>query len=107
MIPDGFQYCLDDFWNFQNVHQIWTRAPRIYDFCYTKNTSKNIGKYMGTSLKHIIVTDMDFKKCQFWRRRAPINSEDPSNEIFKIFNMRPISTWKHEWIFTNMVPISI
>ena len=30
MIPGGFQYFLDDFWNFQNVHQIWTRAPCMH-----------------------------------------------------------------------------
>ena len=27
MIPDGFQYFLDDFWHFQHVHQIWTFTP--------------------------------------------------------------------------------
>ena len=24
MIPDGFQYFFNDFWNFQNVNQTWT-----------------------------------------------------------------------------------
>ena len=27
MIPDRFQYFLDDFWNFENVVKIWTRKP--------------------------------------------------------------------------------
>ena len=47
------------------------------------------------------------EKCQIWKRRAPENDEDPSNKIPKIMDMRPISAWKHEWIFPNMVPISI
>ena len=43
MIPDQFQYFLDDFWNFENSlnldpinGQIWTRGHRIYGFYYTK-----------------------------------------------------------------------
>ena len=61
---------------------------------------------MGTSFKkyvHIWTS----KKCQFWKRQAPKNPEDPSNEIFKILNMGPISIKKHEWIFAIMIPISI
>ena len=45
--------------------------------------------------------------CQFWKRQAPTNDEDPSNKIFKILNMGPISIKKHEWMLANMVPISI
>ena len=30
MIPDGCQYFLDDFWNFQKNNKIWTRALRNY-----------------------------------------------------------------------------
>ena len=41
MIPDEFPYFFDDFWNFQNLHQIWTRAPRIHH----QNTSTNTRKY--------------------------------------------------------------
>ena len=58
MIPDGFQYFLDDFWNFQNVHQIWTLTPRIYH----QNTKKYIRKFMGTSFKNIICAYLEFKK---------------------------------------------
>ena len=47
MIPDQLQYFLDDFWNFQNVHQIWTCGPRIYH----QKTTKNIRKFMESSLK--------------------------------------------------------
>ena len=81
--------------------------PRAYGYYYTKNTSNNIRKYMGTSLKRIIFAYIDFKKCQFWKRRAPRIPEDPFNRIFKILNMRSISIKKHEWTFANMVPISI
>ena len=63
---------------------------------------------MGTSLKLIMFTYLDFENnCQGWKRRAPINDEDPSNKISKIMDMGPISTRKHEWNFINMVPISI
>ena len=51
MIPDGFQYFLDDFWNFRNVHQIWTRATRIYH----QNASKNKRKLGKHPFKNIIV----------------------------------------------------
>ena len=46
MIPDGLQYFLDDFWNFQFCHQILTRAPRIYH----KKTARNIRNVW----KHVI-----------------------------------------------------
>ena len=36
-VPDIFQYFLDHFWHFQNVHQIWALTLLIYH----KNTSKN------------------------------------------------------------------
>ena len=68
-----------------------------------QHTSKNIRKYMGASFKIIIFTHMDFMFCQFGKRRAPQNDEDPSNIISKFMDMRPISIKKHEWIFANMV----
>ena len=68
---------------------------------------KHIRNYMGTALNNIIFTYLYFRKCQFWKRRAPTNDEDPFNTIFKILNMGPISIETHEWIFANMVPISI
>ena len=30
MIPDGFQYFLDHFWNFRKCAQLWTLASLIY-----------------------------------------------------------------------------
>ena len=48
----------------------------------------------------------NFIFCQFWKRRAQRNDEDPFNKIFKIMDMRPISIKKHEWNFANMVPRS-
>ena len=65
--------------------------PRTYGFYYTKNTSKNIRKYMGTSLKHIIFAYLDSKKSQIWKRRAPKNDEDPSKNFLKILDVGPIS----------------
>ena len=44
--------------------------------------------------------------CQFWRRRAPKNPKESSNEIFKIMDMEPTSIKQHEWDYANMVPIS-
>ncbi len=42
---------------------------------------------MGTCLKHIISHIWTSYFCQIWKRRAPKNPEDPSNEIFKILKM--------------------
>ena len=69
MIPDRFQYFLDDFWNFANFIKSWTYSwsnldpwsPYLWFLLY-QNTSINIRKYVGTSLKHIIVVYLDFKK---------------------------------------------
>ena len=47
MIPGGFQYFVDDFWNFQNVHQNLTLTPRIYH----QNASKHIRTIMETFLE--------------------------------------------------------
>ena len=44
----------------------WTRGPLIYGFSYTKNTSNNIRKYMGTSWKHIIFAYMRIKIFDFF-----------------------------------------
>ena len=43
------------------IGHFWARGPRIYGFSYTKNTSKNIRKFMGTSWEHIIFTFWNFK----------------------------------------------
>ena len=79
--------------------------PYIYSFYYTKNTSKNVTKYMGTSLKHIIFVYMDLKKCQIWKRRAPTNDEDPSKNFLKILDMYFISIKKMRWKFGDMYQI--
>ena len=42
----------------------------------------------------------------FWKRRAPRNDEDPSDQFLKISDMGPISTRKHEWNVGNILPIS-
>ena len=43
MIPDLWQYFLDEFWNFPNspnIDQVWTCGPRIYYQNTIKNTRK-------------------------------------------------------------------
>ena len=45
-VPDIFPYFLDDFWNFQNVHQVWPLTL----LSYHKNASRNTRNY-GIILK--------------------------------------------------------
>ena len=66
MIPDGFQYFLDDFWNLQKIHQIWTRAHRTYH----KNASKNT-RHMDTSLQNIIFHISTFRKSKIPKNARP------------------------------------
>ena len=40
MIPDRFHYFLDDFWNFENLGNIWTRSPPNYYQNASTNTRK-------------------------------------------------------------------
>ena len=49
----------------------WARGPRIYGFSYTKNTSNNIRKYMGTSLKNIIFAYLRIKIFENVRKANP------------------------------------
>ena len=44
----------------------------------------------------------DFHFCQFWKRWAPDNDEDPSDKISQITDMKPISIKKDEWLFGNL-----
>ena len=39
--------------------------------------------------------------CQFRKRRAPKNDEDPFTQVPKIMDMRPISIKTHEWFFVK------
>ena len=52
MINDGFQYFLDNFWNFQNVHQIWT-FPLLL-LC--RNATQYTRQITETSLKHLFIS---------------------------------------------------
>ena len=79
----------------QHFHDFWISEPlepRIYSLYSTKNTSNHIRTHIGLFLKNTNFADMDFTFCQIWKRRAPTNDEDPSKKLFKILNMRPIST---------------
>ena len=71
MIPDRFQYFLDDLWNFENFTKSWTYywsfldpwTPYLWLLLY-QNTSTNIKKYMGTSWKNIIFTYRTLKNFE-------------------------------------------
>ena len=65
--------------------------------CYTIN-----GNIFQILFLHIWTSML----CQFWKRWAPNNDEDPSNRISKIMDMASISIKKHERIFADMVSIS-
>ena len=67
MIPDGLQYFLDHFWNFQNVHQI---LPLTFLF-YHQRISKNTRTSMESSLKILFpYLDMsELQKIQNFRHR--------------------------------------
>ena len=58
MIPDGFQYLLHDFWNFQHVHQFWARTPR------TKMLQKKEENY-GNIIKNIFFIFHHFGNPEF------------------------------------------
>ena len=60
MIPDRFQYFLDDFWNFDNLVEFWTRRPASY----IQNAFRKYKTIMGTSWKHIIFVNLGLKKIE-------------------------------------------
>ena len=51
----------------------WARGPNIYSFSYTKNTSKNIRKYMGTSLTNNTFAYMSIKKTKIFENFGKVN----------------------------------
>ena len=56
MIPDGFQYFLDDFWNFQYFHQTCPLTP-LFLCRNASNNPRNLWKH----LKNIIFISHHFK----------------------------------------------
>ena len=50
MIPDRFQYLLDDFWNFENLVKTWTHRPPNY----YKNAAQNTRTIWGHPGKHYL-----------------------------------------------------
>ena len=62
---------------------------------------ENIGKHWK-NLRSVLP-----KCCQYLKRWASKNGEDPSNNISKAMDTGPISIKKHEWMFANMVSIPI
>ena len=79
MIPDRFQYFLDDFCNFENFTKSWTYdwsflgpwTPYLWLFLY-QNTSKTIRKFMGTSWKILFWLSGTSKISQFLTHQTPI-----------------------------------
>ena len=58
MFPGLLQYFVDAFWNFEIVHQIWTRRPCIYRQNISKNTRKiTCTKQGGTEKKMMPIID--------------------------------------------------
>ena len=101
MIPDGFQY----FQRIYGTSKMFTKSGPLHPYRSPQNISKNTRK-IWRIFENIMFTYMDLTKCQFWKRRAPGNDEDPSEQIFKILDMRSISIKKHSF-FPNTVAISI
>ena len=67
MIPDGLQYFLDDFWNFQKCYQLWTLGPCIYHQKYCKKYKNS----MGASLENIFISrNLKIWKC--WKAHAHV-----------------------------------
>ena len=69
---------------------------------YFKEYKKNHGDILENIIFHI----WEFGKSKmltFSKRRAPENDDDPSKNFLKILNMGPLSTWKHEMIFGNII----
>ena len=118
MIPHRFQYFLDDFWNFGSFVKIWT-----VDLLTITKILQKYKKHMGTSLKHIKLSNLriwkpeSFRKClkalctvfrfiisfkclfilytNLWR----CGSEDDKfciNQISKSLDINFISIKKHE-----------
>ena len=70
MILDGFQYLLDDFWNFQFVTKIWT-----FSFLYVemlRAIQENRWKHYQTYFSYLIILEIQknkifgtigYKKC--------------------------------------------
>ena len=61
MIPDGFQYFLGHFWNFDKCDQMSTPGPLIY----YKNTWKSIRKTMDAFLRNMMFCEYGYLKTRF------------------------------------------
>ena len=94
-----------------------TETPHFYDFgifgyvnlsLETQDTSTKSRKYRF-SLNMILIISKFCQSmfCQFWRRRAPTNPDDPSRKILKFLDMRSISIQSMEWNSANMDKISV
>ena len=99
MIPDGFQYFLDDLWNFQNFSQIWTRGPRIHHQNASKNARNDgiilteycffISRHFGNPTFPALLTLSDITNVEpifsFFNMVGPKQLASPS--VFKDFSV--------------------
>ena len=54
MLGDGFQYYVRHFWNFPDVHQIWTLGP----FIYYRNIKKEYARNNHTHFEQILFANV-------------------------------------------------
>ena len=92
------------FWIVFGTSKMFTKSGPFHPFsCRNVAKMQEIWKHVNILFLHIWTSMF----CQFWRRRAPTNAEDPSNTISQIMQTGPIFIKTHGWNFANMEPISI
>ena len=79
MIPAGFQYFLDDVWNFQNVHQIWT----VHLFLYVELLKKT--KEYGNILKTYYFSYLNILEIQNFPNRYTTGHQKCGTYLYVIF----------------------
>ena len=81
------------FWIVFGTSNMFTKSGPSHLFLYVEML-QNYNKIMETSSKHIMFDVCIYgvpKFCRIWKRRAPKNPEESSNEISKIMEMGQIS----------------
>ena len=90
MIPDRFQYFLDDFWNFEHFGNSWTyywsnlgRRPRICGRYYTKLLQKILESIWEHHTTNIIYGNMRIENFRNFR-----NLENLRCPVFEFLKFR-------------------
>ena len=84
-----------------------SRSPKtiyFYFWIHQDTQTKSI-KPPGTFSKYYLYKSQNFGNpcCQFSKRRAPNNPDDPFNKTLEILDMVPISIKKHEMEFWEIL----